>query len=83
MSFTERPTVTLTLDQVMEIVDQLSAADKLKVAKRIRRTQRSKDVDRLIEMFSKVKLPPKEVTAIVEDVRASKHAREQTRQGRR
>lgn len=83
MSFTEKPTVTLTLEQVMEIVDQLSAADKLKVAQRIRRTQRTKDVDRLIELFSKVKLAPKEVTGIVEEVRAIKHAREQARQARR
>ena len=34
MSFTNKPSVTLTLDQVVELVDQLSPADKLKVAKR-------------------------------------------------
>ena len=59
MSFTNKPSVALTLDQVMEIVDQLSTADKLKVAKRIQKGQRSKDIDRLIEIFSKVKIREK------------------------
>ena len=79
MSFTNKPSVALTLDQVVELVDQLSPADKLKVAKRIQKRQRSKDIDRLVEIFSKVKMSEKEVTAIVEDVRAERYAREKAR----
>ncbi len=79
MSFTNKPSVSLTFDQVLDIVDQLSAAEKLKVAKRIRKTQRSADLDRLIEIFSKVKMSAKELTAIVEEERARIHAREKAR----
>ena len=83
MSFTNKPTVTLTLDQVVELVDQLSPADKLKVAKRIQKRQRSKDIDRLVEIFSKVKISEKQLTAMVEEERAKIHAREQARPARR
>jgi len=79
MSFTNKPSVSLTFDQVLEIVDQLSDAEKLKVAKRIRKTQRSADIDRLIEIFSKVKISAKELTSIVEEERAKIHAREKAR----
>ncbi len=83
MSFTNKPSVTLTLDQVVELVDQLSPADKLKVAKRIQKNQRSKDVDRLVEILSKVKISEKQLTAMVEEERAKIHAREQARPARR
>ena len=83
MSFTNKPSVALTLDQVLELVDQLSPADKLKVAQRIQKRQRSKDVDRLVEIFSKVKISEKRLTAMVEEERAKIHAREQTRPARR
>ena len=83
MSFTNKPSVSLSLDQVMEIVDQLSPADKLKVAKRIQKGQRSKDIDRLVEIFSKVKISEKELTAMVQEERAKIYAREQARSVRR
>ena len=68
MSFTNKPSVALTLDQVVELVDQLSPADKLKVAKRIQKRQRSKDIDRLVEIFSKVKISEKMHADIVEQL---------------
>ncbi len=83
MSFTNKPSVSLSLDQVMEIVDQLSTADKLKVAKRIQKGQRSKDIDRLVEIFSKVKISEKGLTAMVQEERAKIYAREQARSSRR
>ncbi len=79
MSFTNKPSVALTLDQVMEIVDQLSPADTLKVAKHIKKKNKDADLDDLIAIFSKVKMSEKEVTAIVEDVRAERYAREKAR----
>ncbi|MBS1936634.1 MAG: hypothetical protein JSS84_02315 [Bacteroidetes bacterium] len=82
MSFTNKPSVSLTLDQVMEIVDQLSDANKLKVAKRIRRTHRSKEIDELISVFSKVKMDEKEVTALVEEVREKRYASKKARAAR-
>jgi len=83
MSFTNKPSVALTLDQVMEIVDQLSAADKLKVAKRMRGSERNEAIDDLIAIFSKVKMSEKEVSALVEDVRAERYASQKTRTARR
>jgi len=72
MSFTNKPTVALSLDQVVELVDQLSDKDKLKVAKRLRTKDRNEAVEDLINIFSKVKMSEKEVTALVEDVRAER-----------
>ena len=83
MSFTNKPSVSLTLDQVMEIVDQLSTADKLKVAKRIKKKNKDADLDDLIAIFSKVKMSEKEVTAIVEEERAKIYAREKAHHTRR
>jgi len=76
MSFTNKPSVALTLDQVLEIVDQLSPADTVKVVKRIKKKSKDADLDDLISIFSKVKMSEKEVTAIVEEVRAERYARE-------
>lgn len=79
MSFTNKPSVALTLDQVLEIVDQLSPADNLKVAKGMRGKERIDEIDDLIAIFSKVKMSEKEVTAIVEEERAKIYAREKAR----
>ena len=83
MSFTNKPSVSLSLDQVMQIVDQLSPADTLKVANRIKKKNKDSDLDDLIAIFSKVKMSEKEVTAIVEEVRAERYAREKARHARR
>lgn len=47
MSFTNKPLVSLTLDQVLEIVDQLSPVDKLKVARRMQAKERNEAIDDL------------------------------------
>jgi hypothetical protein len=83
MSFTNKPTVVLSLDQVVELVDQLSDKDKLKVAKRLRQKARSEAVDDLIAIFSKVKISDKELTAIVEEERTKIHVRQKAHAGRR
>ena len=83
MSFTNKPSVVLTIDQVLGIVDQLSDANKLKVAKRIRMTQRSKEIDDLIAIFENVQMTEKESTAMVEDVRAKRYARKKALTARR
>ncbi|MGB3525080.1 MAG: hypothetical protein WBB32_03820 [Flavobacteriales bacterium] len=83
MSFTNKPSVSLTLDQVLEIVDQLSTADKLKVAKRMQEKERNEAIDDLVAIFSKVKLSAKAVSAIVEEERTQVHARQKAHAGRR
>ena len=55
MAFTNKPNVSLTIDQILGIVDQLSPADTLKVAKRIKVRNKNADLDDLIAIFSKVK----------------------------
>ena len=65
MSFTNKPSVALTLDQVMEIVDQLSPADTLKVAKHIKKKNKDADLDDLIAIFSKVKMSDGRIDAAV------------------
>ncbi len=82
MSSTNNPSVSLTLDQVLEIVDQLSPADTLKVATRLKKKNKDADLDDLIAIFSKVKMTDKELTSIVEDVRAERYAREKARHAR-
>ena len=83
MSFTNKPSVALTLDQVVELVDQLSDKDKLKVVKRLRTKERSEAVDDLIAIFSKVKMSEKEVTSLVEEVRTERYASQKARSARR
>lgn len=83
MSFTNKPSVSLSLDQVMELVDQLSTADKLKLAKRLRGKERNEDIEDLIAIFSKVKMSEKEVTALVEEVRTERYASQKAGSARR
>lgn len=83
MSFTSKPSISLSLDQVMDLVDQLSTADKLKVAKRMKRTGPDAEIDELIAIFSKVKMTEKDVTRVVEEERARIHARKKAHPARR
>ncbi len=55
VSVTKKYTVALTLDQVAELLEQLTDKDKLKVVKRLRQKPRSEAVDDLIAVLSKVK----------------------------
>lgn len=82
MAFTNKPNISLTIDQVLGIVDQLSPADTLKVAKRIKARNKNADLDDLISIFSKVRISDEDLTAIVEEERAKLHAREKARNGR-
>lgn len=81
MSFDTK--VSISLDELLRVLDQLSDAEKLKVAKRLQKGKRSKDIDRLVEIFSKVKISEKRLSAMVEEERAKIHAREQARPARR
>jgi hypothetical protein len=79
MPGTKKYTVVLTLDQVAELLDQLSDADTVKVVKRLRQKPRSEAVDELIAVLSKVKMSEKDVTALVEEVRTGRFARQKVR----
>lgn len=76
MAFTNKPHVSLTMDQ-------LSPAATLKVAKRIKARNKNADLDDLIAIFSKVRIGDEELTSIVEEERAKLYAREKARHGRR
>jgi len=55
MSSTKKYTVSLTLDQVVELLGQLSDLDKVKVDKRLHQKPRSEGGDKLIAVLSQVK----------------------------
>ena len=82
MAFTNKPHVSLTMDQILSIVDQLSPEDTLKVAERIKARNKNADLDDLIAIFSKVRIGEEELTSIVEEERAKLYAREKARHGR-
>lgn len=73
MALTNKPTVSLTIDQVLSIVDQLSPTDTLKVAKRIKARNKNADLDDLIAIFSKVKPRhvPTEKQKVLDSVRTA------------
>jgi hypothetical protein len=73
MAVTNKFTVTLSFAQMLEVMDQLSEADTLKVLKHIRKKKRSAVVDDMIAIFSKVKMSEKELNSIVEDVRKERY----------
>jgi hypothetical protein len=73
MAAANRYRLSLTLNQVLEVVDQLSAADTLKVLKHIRQKSKNAAVDDMIAIFSKVKMSEKELNSIVEEVRKERY----------
>lgn len=83
MSTAKKYSLNLSLDQVVEVVEQLSDKDMLKLAKRLRQKTRSEALDRLIAVFSKVKMSEKEITALVEEVRKERYASPKARMAER
>ncbi len=73
MSFDTTARVSLSLDQLLEMVDQLSAKDAEKVAARLALKRKKDAVSRMQVTLRKVKLSPREVSGIVEDVRQQRY----------
>jgi hypothetical protein len=75
MSFDTTARVSLNLDQLLQLVDQLSDADTKKVLARLELNRKRSALARMRKTFRKVKLTPGEVTKLVEQVREERHAR--------
>jgi len=83
MSFTNKPTPSVSVDQVIGLVEQLSAKDKRKVAQALRKEQLAENISRLHALWGRVKLSEKEITAVVEEVRAERYEKSKAAKARR
>lgn len=83
MSFDTTAKVSLTLDQLMVLVDQLSAKDTEKVLARLELKHKKDALARMRKTFSKVKLAPAEIDRIVESVRKERYLAVKAREARR
>ena len=75
MAFDTTARVSLSLEQLLELLDQLSAKDAEKVAARLELKRKKDAVARMSNTMRKVKLSQREVDAIVEDVRRERYAK--------
>ncbi|MBK6342139.1 MAG: hypothetical protein IPF41_06000 [Flavobacteriales bacterium] len=83
MSFTHKPSLPVSVDQVIGLVEQLSPKDKRKVVHALRKEQLAENISRLHEIWGRVKLSEKEIAAVVEEVRAARYERRKAAQARR
>ena len=73
MSFDTTAKVSITLDQLLLIVDQLSDKEADKVAARLALKRKKDAVARMSAIMGKVKMSPREIARIVEDVRQERY----------
>ena len=73
MSFDTTARVSLTLDQLLLIVDQLSDKEADKVAARLALKRKKDAVARMSAIMGKVKMSPREIARIVQDVRQERY----------
>ncbi|MBK7382563.1 MAG: hypothetical protein IPI81_04400 [Flavobacteriales bacterium] len=73
MSFDTTAKVSITLDQLLLIVDQLSDKEADKVAARLALKRKKDAVARMAAIMGKVKMSPREIARIVEDVRQERY----------
>ncbi|MDQ3099856.1 MAG: hypothetical protein M3R08_00595 [Bacteroidota bacterium] len=79
MAFDTTARVSLTLDQLLDLVDQLSDKDVEKVAARLALKRKKDAVARMAATMSKVRLTPREVDKIVEEVRQERYEKRKAR----
>ncbi len=82
MSFDTTAKVSITLDQLLLIVDQLSDKEADKVAARLALKRKKDAVARMSAIMGKVKMSPREIARIVEDVRQERYAERNDKAGR-
>lgn len=83
MSFDTTARVSLSLDQLLQLVDQLSDKDADKVAARLAQKRKKDALTRMSAILGKVKMSPREVTRIVEEVRQERYDKRNGREARR
>lgn len=73
MAFDTTARVTLTLDQLLDLVDQLSEKDAEKVAARLALKRKKDALKRMQATMGKVRLSAREIKSIVEEVRQDRY----------
>ncbi|MBX2981765.1 MAG: hypothetical protein WBB32_14700 [Flavobacteriales bacterium] len=73
MSFDTTAKVSITLDQLLQIVDQLSDKEADQVAARLAQKRKKDAVARMSATMGKVKMTPREIDQLVEDVRQDRY----------
>lgn len=69
MSFDTTAKVTLNLDQLLVLMDQLSEKEVEQVAAKLEQRRKKAALGRLKATFGKVKMTQREIDALVEEVR--------------
>lgn len=82
MSFDTTAKVSISLDQLLLIVDQLSDKEADKVAARLALKRKKDAVARMSAIMGKVKMSPREIARIVEDVRQERYDKRHGETGR-
>lgn len=75
--------VTLDLDQLLDLVDQLSEKEAEQLAARLEQRRRKAALGRLKTTFGKVKMSRREIDALVEEVRQERYDHGRKRADRR
>jgi len=79
MSFDTTAKISITLDQLLQIVDQLSDKEADKVAARLAMKRKKDAVARMSAIMGKVKMTPREIDRIVEEVRQERYDKPRSR----
>jgi len=83
MLFDTTAKVSLSLDQLLVLVDQLPEKDLEKVAARLEQRRKKAALGRLRATFGKVRMSRREIDALVEDVREQRYDERRARASRR
>lgn len=85
MSFTKGPSISLTYDQVEELVSQLSADDKERLALSLKRKGVKASWDEIFAAIKPGQVSQREIDRVVKQVRSKRqaHARGEAAEGRR
>jgi len=75
MSFTKGPSISLTYEQVEELVSQLNAEEKQRLAESLKREDVQADWDGIFAAIRPGQVPQREIDRVVKQVRAKRQAR--------
>ncbi|MFN6116172.1 MAG: hypothetical protein ACK46G_05000 [Flavobacteriales bacterium] len=75
MSFTKGPHISLTYEQVEELVSQLGAKEKQRLAESLRKEGIKADWDEIFAAITPGQVPQQEIDRVVKKVRAKRQAR--------
>ena len=75
MSFTKGPSISLTYEQVEELVSQLDAQEKQRLAESLKKDGVKADWDEIFAATKPGQVPQREIDCVVKNVRAKRQAR--------